>query len=355
MKPTNPKRTRVSATYLVWLLVLLVSLLAAWPAAAQSGTDGQAVLRAPDGRLTVGDPIVLTLSVTHPVDQHVIAPELESNWGDFIIQDISTPQVTDNGDGSETTDLAIDARLFAPGTFTSPPLTVKLVDGTGQVVELVASPLTVEISSVLLEGDSELRDIKPQVALPYVNLLPWVIVGIFLFVVAAVTILLVRRRRAQHALAAIDNRLPHAVALDELTRIESLHLPETANFKEHYSLISDCMRKYMEQTIRVPMLERTTAEIGANLRETSLPRPVARQYLSLLDESDLVKFSKFSPQAADAYGALELARQLVLATKRDDVSDASSGGGRGQVAAVEQVVGAALSSNGTYQQTEVGA
>ncbi len=355
MKPTYPKRTRLSATFLVTLLVLLVALLATWPAAAQSTTGGQAVLSAPDERLTVGDPIALKLSVTHPADQHVIAPELEANWGEFDIQDITTAQVTDNGDGRATTELVIDARLFAPGTFTTLPLTVKLADAAGQVVELVAPPLRVEISSVLVEGDSELRDIKPQAELHYINLLPWIVVAIPLIAAMAVTVLLVRRRRARRALAAIDNRLPHQVALDELTRIESLHLPETARYKEHYSLISDCMRRYMEQATGVPMLERTTAEIGAGLQRTSLRRAIARQYLSLLEESDLVKFSKFNPRVADAYGVLQSARQLVLATQPAGETDASSGAGHGQIAMVGQATGATLSSNGNYQQTEVGA
>jgi len=213
----------------------------------------------------------------------------------------------------------------------------------------------VEIGSVLVEGDTELRDIKPQVELPYVNLIPWIVAGLVLAGIAAIVILLVRRGRARRMLAAIDNRLPHEVALDELERIEGLRLPDQARFKEHYSLVSDCMRLYMERWLQEPMIERTTAEIEAGLREASLPRPIAGQFISLLDVSDLVKFSKFRPDVPNAYGALQSARQIVLSTRPVEGLDPAAGGSSGSTPASTPTTGAKLSQNGTYRKMEVGA
>jgi len=338
MKQTNLQRRTYRRRYILGPLLLLM-----------------AYLSAPEGQLTVGDPIALTLSVTHPADQHIIAPELEANWGDFVVQGVSAPQTTTNADGTVTTNLVIDARLFAPGSYSTLPLTVKIAGEAGQIVETVAQPLTVAIGSVLVEGDGELRDIKPQAELPYVNLIPWIIAALGLAALAAVIILLVRRRRAKLALAAVDNRLPHEVALDELDHIEGLRLPDAARFKEHYSLVSDCLRFYMERRVEVPMLERTTAEIEAGLRDSSLPRPITGQYISLLDVSDLVKFSKFKPDAANAYGALQSARQIVSSTKPSEEVDRAAGGSSGMTATVNDTDGAKLSKNGNYKQMEVGA
>lgn len=355
MKRTNQQRRFISK----WLLIpalILIGLLAVMPAAAQENVEAQATLNAPEAALTVGDPIALTLTVTHPAGDHVIAPELEQAWGDFVVQDISTPQFVDNGDGSATTTLVIDARLFAPGAFTTPPLTVKIADSAGQVVDVVAPPAAVEIGSVLVEGDTALRDIKPQAELPYVNLIPWIIVGVSLAIAAVIIILAVRRSRALRALAAVDNRLPHEVALDELERIEGLSLPEQARFKEHYSMISDCLRQYMEKRVDVPMMERTTAEIEAGLRQTSLSRAVSGQYISLLDVSDLVKFSEFEPDVGNAYGLLESARQIVLNTKPvNKVDPGPDDSSSGPTPTARQDSDIKLSQNGTYKQMEVGA
>ena len=72
----------------------------------------------------VGDPLELTLVVTHPTGYQVIAPELEDQWGDFVVRDISPAATADNGDGTTTTIFEVDARVFAPGEFVTPPLPV---------------------------------------------------------------------------------------------------------------------------------------------------------------------------------------------------------------------------------------
>ena len=221
-------------------LLLLFTLLAVGTVAAQ--TPLTATVTAPEGSFTVGDPVQLTLSVTHPESYHVINPEIPQSWGDFIVKSQSPATTVDNGDGTSTTTILIDARLFAPGEFSTPPLTVNVTDGAGQLSEVTAAAAPVVIGSVLVEGDSELRDIKPQAELPFVNLLPWIAGGLILAVFAAVALLWWKRRQARLALAAVDNRLPHEIALDELARIGQLGLLEQGRFKEHYTLVSDTIR-----------------------------------------------------------------------------------------------------------------
>ena len=52
------------------------------------------------------------------------------------------------------------------------------------------------------------------------------------------------------------------------------------------------------------MLERTTAEVETGLRNSALPPEIAGQTISLLDVSDLVKFSKFRPDVASAIASV---------------------------------------------------
>ncbi len=348
------------------LLVLLL-LLVAGPATAQSSETATAVLAGPDGQLTVGDPIELTLSITHPADSHAIMPELAGEWGPFLVNNQSAPVTLANGDGTESTSQVIDARLFAPGSYTTPPVVIGLTDSAGQVSEVLAQPLTVDITSVLIEGDSELRDIKPQVEMPYINIVLWVLAALIMALIVGVVILIIRHYRARRALAALDNRLPHEVALDELNRIEGLQFPDAGLFKEHYTLVSDTLRIYMEKRANVPMMERTTAEIQNGLKQadldpsidqSSVVQPsvvqpsVVGHLLSILDVSDLVKFSKYSPEVASAYGILTSARQIVQATipvlEEEDSNPPNP-------AAVGNISNPEISLNGKYRQTEVSA
>ncbi len=333
-------------------LMLILALVMVGPVAAQSTEPIEAALLVPDGEFTVGDPIELTLTVSHPAGYQVIMPELAAEWGDFVVQSQSPPMTVEQEDGTEITSQVIDARVFAPGAFETPPLTVTITDGMGQVSEILAPSVPVNIASVLVEGDTELRDIKPQAELPYLNLLPWIVAGLVIAIVAATTYLILRRRRNRRMLAAIDNRLPHEVALDELDRVEGLMLPNSGRFKQHYSLVSDCMRIYMEKRFDVPMMERTTAEIQAGLKEVNLNPSIAGQYMSLLDISDLVKFSKYTPEVASAYGLVTSARQIVQATiptaTNDEINDEIEVASKPDVPA-----GPNMSANGSHRRKEV--
>jgi hypothetical protein len=291
------------------LIITLIYLVI--PVGAKAESEVSAMLSADLGEFTVGDPVPMTLAVTHPAGHQVILPQLEANWGDFTIHSQSAGTTESNPDGTETTSQEIDARLFAPGTFTTMPLSVTVSDSSGQLREIVVDPVSVTIASVLVEGDSELRDIKPQAALPYSNILPWVIGFALLVLVITGAYFWHRRRQAKLALVLVDNRLPHEVALDELERVESLNLPRAKRFKEHYTLISDCIRIYMEKTFKFPVRERTTREIKNGLKRSPISHGLANQFVSFLDESDLVKFSKFTPDAESAQQLLAEARTIV--------------------------------------------
>ena len=60
-------------------------LVAAGPAAAQPAGPVAATPSVPDGQFTVGDPVQLTLAVTHPAGYQVILPQIAPAWGDFTV------------------------------------------------------------------------------------------------------------------------------------------------------------------------------------------------------------------------------------------------------------------------------
>lgn len=338
-------------TKLIPLLIFL-ALVVVGPVRAQTMEPIEAELIVPEGEFTVGDPIELTLAVSHPAGYQVIMPELAAEWGEFVVQSQSPPATLEQSDGMAITSQIIDARAFAPGFLETPPLTVTVTDGTGQVSEVIAPSVPVNIASVLVEGDAELRDIKPQAELPYLNLLPWIAAGLVIALLGAMIYMIIRRRRARRLLAAVDNRLPHEVALDELDRIEGLALPDAGQYKKHYSLVSDCMRIYMEKRFEVPMMERTTAEIQAGLKEVDIHPGIAGQYMSLLDISDLVKFSKYTPEASSAYGLLSSARQIVQGTLPIAPSEEINGGSEVE-GKPDLSAGPNMSDNGGHRRKEV--
>ncbi len=299
------------------LVLIALLLLAIAPAAAQGDGPVTATLSAPDGQLTVGAPIPLTLALTHPAAYQVILPTLPDAWGDFAVVSQSPAVVVDNADGTATTTLQIDARLFQPGAFSTPALEVSVTDGQGGLQKVLAAPAAVSIASVLQEGDTELRDIKSQAALPIPAAWPWIAAGLAAVALIAVVMWQARRRRK----LAVDNRHAHEVALDGLRIVEGLRLPEQGRFKEHYTLVSDTVRIYVERRFGVPALERTTGEIRPDLARVDMAPEVSALLLAFLQESDLVKFSKWTPDVAGAHQLLAHGRIIIEATKPEPAAE----------------------------------
>ncbi len=301
------------------IAIFVLLLLAVGQAAAQENGPLMATLRAPEGQFTVGDPIQVTLAVTHPAGYQVIQPTLPESWGDLTVAGLSPAATAVNDDGSETTTLLIDARLFQPGDFSTPPLEVTVTDGQGGLQKVWAAPAAVSIASVLQEGDTALRDIKPQAALPLPAAWPWIVADLAAVAVAAVVIWQVRRR----VQPIMDPRLAHEIALDGLAAIDGLALPEKGHFKQHYTLVSDTVRIYVERRFGVPALERTTGEIRADLAGSAMSPEAAALFIAFLQESDLVKFSEWAPDVQSAHQLLARGRMIVEATKPEPAAPAS--------------------------------
>jgi hypothetical protein len=298
---------------LIPLIIMIIALLAVGGAAAQE--PGSVTITPSTDSVTVGDPVILTVTVTHPAGAQVLMPQLEPNWGSFIVRSQSPVTTVDNGDGTAAATQTIDVRLFAPGAFETPPLAVSIADSSGQLTEISAPPVAVTVNSVLAAGDTELRDIKPQAVLPAALTWPALIAAIGALIATAIWFV------ARRVKAAFDNRLPHEAALDALTAVEKERLPENGRFQEHYTLVTDTLRAYVEQTQSVQATDRTTAEIQKELQKSSLTKEQAQQFSRILAESDLVKFAKFIPDLESAHALVSEAKQFVEATKPEPIAE----------------------------------
>jgi LPXTG-motif cell wall-anchored protein len=109
---------------------------------------------------------------------------------------------------------------------------------------------------------------------------------------------------------------PDVVALEKLQALKQTDWLVSGKTKEFYSAISDIVRAYLEGQFRVPALERTTSELMRDLRKKSdIPAELQAELRELLDSSDLVKFAKFRPDAAEGAQALQEAVKFVEQTR----------------------------------------
>jgi hypothetical protein len=210
-------------------------------------------------------------------------------------------------DGTATTRQYIEVTLFNLGEFETPALPLTISDGNGQVSEELVPSVSLRVNPTLAEDDNDLRDIKPQAGLAVPPLWPRILGGLLVAGLLAVAGWWAYKRwRGEDPFARapiVDNRPPWQVAFDELARIEGLGLLEQRRVKEYYTLVTDCLRKYLEDQFDLRVFDRTTSELRPILRYSDLAPDHVRQLLDLFLKSDLVKFAKFTPD-------LETARQL---------------------------------------------
>lgn len=311
----------------LWL-ALLLGLLFVGPVLAQSpdaDVDFFAVQPANGHPYTVGDHITLRLEVRHPANSTVDLPNLDPEWGDFEVVNQTGQDTVTNNDGTAITRKDYVVSLFAPGSYQTPPLVVTHhVPGAAQPEELGAPVIPLKIDSVLIEGDTELRDLKAQADLPVPPLWPLFVAG----VVALAAVIGGGYLAGQWAYnrwwrkipaelfpqPVIDTRPPEVIALTELERIETLNLPAQQRFKDHYSLVTDCLRDYIERRYQIPALEQTTQELQNAFRFSAVPGTITGVFLDMFYSSDLVKFARYRPNTDDAYQLVPRARQIVAST-----------------------------------------
>jgi hypothetical protein len=123
-----------------------------------------------------------------------------------------------------------------------------------------------------------------------------------------------RPMAADIPLPVIDTRPPEVIALTELERIEALNLPAQNQIKQHYSLVSICLRDYIERRYDISALEQTTNEIRAAFRQAAVSMGDVAAFMSIFSESDLVKFARFNPQPSEVVSLIGRARAVVEST-----------------------------------------
>ena len=114
-------------------------------------------------------------------------------------------------------------------------------------------------------------------------------------------------------------------------------LPQQARFKEHYTLTTDCLRRYLEEQFNLNVFEHTTSELKAVLQQSPLAAEHTRAFVDFFTDSDFVKFTEFMPDVTEAQQITEQARTLVTMTKpvaetqsKSDSFEQSFGSGKPQ-------------------------
>ena len=177
------------------------------------------------------------------------------------------------------------------------------------------------VISILDEDDLTLRDIKSQANLPFPSLWPWIVIPaiLILLVVLVVWKLYIRFKKSKNvrtaSLSMHDMRTPYERILDDISEIRSMQLLMQQQFKAHYTLASEALRRYLFGMYKVDALDQTTDELRIKLIHVPITNTHTRHAIDILRDCDLVKFARLIPDDATAQELLNDIHHLVTLTQ----------------------------------------
>ena len=277
------------------------------------------------------------------------APEFKSERGNYLIGDIISLKLELEGSGyqlgamdeeylapfeltgsqaaynpeTDITTLTAQGHIFETGEITIPPLTILNKDGSS----VKSAELKVVITPVLKGDESDIRAMKPQVAVDENGpLWPWLLSALFAALILAL-ILYIKRLRDKKGEGEVTATAipPHIEAMEELSRIEAMNLIREGRLKELYTLVSDVIRIFEGKSHGFDAMEMTTEELVRKIRaKAGSSRDIAesnraeeeREILKLerfLRDCDMVKFARHRPADMDISALCDRAREIVKA------------------------------------------
>jgi hypothetical protein len=217
----------------------------------------------------------------------------------FEIKD-HTQKGPDKKWGKAVTEYRLVMATFTTGNYEIPEIAVTYTDKDGAEKEVKSNKIILVVESVKSNPNDkdDVRALKPPETIPHSF---WFWLFTVILPVSAVAGYLIYRYIKSRNIAKVMEkaeplRPPHETAFERLAKLKELKLPEEGKVREHYYILSEIIREYLEARFELPVVERTTAEAYKELTASGkLKRAEATVIKDFLEECDLVKFAKAIP------------------------------------------------------------
>jgi len=288
--------------------LLAAALAAATTAPAQQPSAVRAAAVASAEEVGVGERFDVDLTLEGPEGTRWSLPEKAGDSGVELVRAERDPeQALPPGTHRYR------ARVFAVDEAEVPAIAIgyRLPDGTEG--EVSTEPIQLRIRSLLPKNPEEqtLADIRPPqplaIGLPF-----WILAGLVAATLVGAAFLVWRRARRPKAAAPPPPPVSADVeALAALDRLAARGHDAEGAWREYYIELAQIAKRYLERRLHAPVLEMTTAEAGAFLRDHPDGQTVFGALRELAGAADQVKFARAGTQAEEARRHLEAARSLV--------------------------------------------
>lgn len=204
------------------------------------------------------------------------------------------------------------AQAFALGDLSLPPITVRYRLPDGNAGEAKTDPVPLRVLSVLPRDPKQqvLADIRGPVSIP-IGRAFWVGFAGLMLLLGALTVWLLRRRRREAPVPAVPPLAPDAEAISALDRLAAEDLLGRNQGRAFYIALVEVIKRYLTRRLDAGILEMTSSEAAALLRDHPIGRDVLARSRELFGAADQVKFARGQALRKEGERHLAAAREIV--------------------------------------------
>lgn len=269
-------------------------------------------------RATIGDKINYKITVAFPENIEVFFPETKDKVGGLAVKDFDVADI-EKEKGRITREFRYVLETYKTGSYIIPAFDIKYKEKLKSEVEVAKTPeIFIEVATTLDEDASDVRDIKPPVALDKSYFRLYIIIAIvFGVLILAAIILHYIYRRKHRETESIPEPLPaHQIAYNDLESLMAMDLISKGQIKEYYYRLSNIVRHYIENRFRLMAPERTTEEFLAEMTVTERLTEDHKELVgNFLEHCDMVKFAAYGPDSREIENSFNSAKKLVDETR----------------------------------------
>ncbi|MCP4976452.1 MAG: hypothetical protein GY931_09850 [Maribacter sp.] len=208
---------------------------------------------------------------------------------------------------------------FDSGSYKLPAQRIE-INGKG----FFTDSLRIDVATVPVDTLAQkMYDIKPLIQVNKSNSGLWKILLLILCILAVIAGLIYWFVFRKKPLTDEEKEAllpPYDRALLELKKLDNSKYLIQDEYKQYYSELTDIVRSYLEEDVNVSALESTTDELITKLEmmkdagELELDNDTIKQFKSILQTADLVKFAKSKPPTTVAKQNRKAVEQIVVKT-----------------------------------------
>ncbi len=269
------------------------------------------------GFITIGERVQCTVLIRHSKKVRLISAIDFPNTRDFEVKTVREIPVKEIN-GLVTEGRRFEITAYGLGEFVINAIPIRYLNEQNEEKEIRTNRLYVTVESVDKNGQPKLdiRGIKGPMGLR-LSLRPW-LMGVLLVIFCAligfgVWLKWIRKKDIGEAEGVLLSA--HDEAYQALQRLYDSSLIREGKVKEYYFRLSDIIRHYLERRFNFAAVEKTTDEIAKDLLRIDVDDSTRHFMKDFLEEVDIVKFAKYSPEPQEIIRINRSAKEIVDKTK----------------------------------------